>query len=190
MGGPRNDKDELAGRSPHHNQGESHAGWFQGKIGAMFSGKTDESNRNCNSILALEKRKGRKLDVAKYDREFWGKGPDWTKHWYIFQKMDDRYGPTWYPRWYWVRGMRWRDDPAHAETWDELVESMSIAAGEDLFPFFKKIGTTLSKGRLERIVFQGKTLEFPVAPIDDGPGGNVDLGPIGDYKQPIQPKGK
>jgi len=195
MGGPRNDRDELAGISPHHNQGEAHAGWFQGKIHALFSGETGQANRGCNSILALEAKKGAQLDLATEHetakgRTKWGKGPEWTKLWYVFQKLDDRYGPTWYPRWYWVRAMRWRDDPAHRETWDEMVEDMSIACGEDLFPFFRKIGTTLTRERLDRIDFLGETLELPVAPIDTGPAGNVCLDPIGDYTKPLKPRGK
>ena len=193
MGGPRNDLGELAGRSPHHNQGEAHAGWFQGKIQAQFSGKLDQANRNCNSILELETKKGRKLDLAKEHqtkegRAFWGKGPEWTKLWYTWQKIEDRYGPTWYPRWYWVRSMRWRDEPGHQETWDEMVEDMSIAVGEDLFPFYRSVGTTLTRERLASIEFMGRTLELPIAPLDTGPAGNVCLDSIGDYTQPIKPK--
>lgn len=194
MGGPPNAAGEHAGQSPHHNQGESHAGWFQGKINALFDPAADGvANRNCNSILELEARHGAKLDLAlenetEAGRAKWGKGPEWTKQWYIFQKIEDRFGPTWYPRWYWVRSTRWAADPGHRETWDEMVEDMSIAVGEDLFPFFRKVGTTLGRERLERIEFQGEVLELPICPLDDGPAGPVDLGPIGDFTQPLQPR--
>jgi hypothetical protein len=195
MSGPRNARGELAGFSPHGNQGESHAGWFQGKINALFNpADRERSNRNCNSILDLERQKGSRLDLATEDeteagRAKWGYGPGWTKEWWVFQKLDDRFGPTWYPRWYWVRCTRWADDPGHQETWDEMVEDMSIAVGEDLFPFYKKIGTTLKKDRLERIEFQGRMLELPVCPLEDGPAGNVCLDPPGDYTQPLKPRG-
>ena len=194
MGGPGNANGDIAGQSPHHNQGEAHAGWFQGKIGALFGAPKDQSNRNCNSILDLEREKGRKLDLAtEYEnevgREAWGGGGSWTKIWWIFQKLDDRYGPTWYPRWYWVRSTRWMNEPGHVETWDEMVEDMSIAVGEDLFPFFRGAGTNLSRERLESIGFQGEVLKLPVAPIDQGPAGNVCLDPIGDYTQAIAPSG-
>jgi len=195
MSGPRNDRGELAGQSPHHNQGESHAGWFQGKINALFNpDDLKMANRGCNSILELEAKKGARLDLAfemetEAGREKWGKGPEWTKQWWIFQKLDDRFGPTWYPRWYWVRCTRWADEPGHRETWDEMVEDMSIAVGEDLFPFFVKIGTTLSKTRLERIDFQGQTIELPISPLEDGPAGNVNLDPIGDYTKPLKAAG-
>ena len=191
MGGPRNANDELAGRSPHHNQGEAHAGWFQGKIQAQHDEPARaKSNRNCNRILDLEKKKGAQLDFAKEfqtkeGREKWGKGAEWTKMWWVWQKFDDRYGPTWYPRWYWVRSTRWQDEPGHRETWEEMVEDMSIAVGEDLFPFFTAIGTTLARKRLERIEFQGQTIELPIAPLDTGPGGKVRLDPIGDYTKPL-----
>jgi len=191
MGGPRNANDELAGRSPHHNQGEAHAGWFQGKIQAQYDEPARaKSNRNCNRILEIEKKKGAKLDFTKeYEnkvgREKWGKGAEWTKMWWVWQKLDDRYGPTWYPRWYWVRATRWQDEPGHRETWEEMIEDLSIAVGEDLFPFFRAIGTTLAKERLERIKFQGRTLELPVAPLNTGPAGNVCLDPIGDYTKPL-----
>jgi hypothetical protein len=195
MSGPRNARGELAGWSPHGNQGESHAGWFQGKIDALFDPeKRKLSNRNCNSILELERKQGARLDLATEDeteagREKWGKGPGWTKEWWIFQKLDDRFGTTWYPRWYWVRATRWASDPGHRETWEEMVEDMSIAVGEDLFPFYRQIGTSLKRDRLERIEFQGKLLELPVCPLDDGPAGPVRLEPAGDYTRPLKPLG-
>ncbi len=187
-GGPTSPKGELAGSFPHGNQGEEHAGWFQGKITAQFNPPDrTRSNRDCNSILALEKKKGRLLDLAKYDHEFWGKGPNWTKMWWAWQKIEDRYGTTWYPRWYWVRNQRWQDDPKHRESWDEMVEDMSIAAGEDLAPFFVAIGTTLEVKRRERTTFLGTALELPTAPLDTGPAGNVHLDPIGDFTKPLPP---
>ncbi len=189
LGGPRNAEGELAGRSPHHNQGEAHAGWFQGKVNAKYTSNREEllkeSNRKCNGILDVEKRAGEKIDLANYDREKWGKGRDWTKYWWVWQKLDDRYGPTWYTRWYWVRTTRWQDDPGHSLTFDEMVEDMSIAVGEDLFPFFRAVGTTLGRERLESIEFGGKTLVLPVAPIDTGPAGPVRIEEIGDYTKPL-----
>ena len=77
--------------------------------------------------------------------------------WWVWQKLDDRYGPTWYPRWYWVRSTRWAGDLGHRETWEEMVEDMSIAVEEDLFPFFRAIGTSLDCARLERLTFQDRT---------------------------------
>jgi|GEM_PF-348715 len=194
MSGPGNDQGVVAGYSPHHNQGEAHAGWFQGKVQALFGDIPDKANRDCNSILDLEAKKGAQLDLAtehetESGRAKWGKGPEWTKLWYIFQKLDDRYGPTWYPRWYWVRSTRWAEEPGHRETWEEMVEDMSIAVGEDLFPFFRRAGTTLKIERLERISFQGKVLELTIAPIQAGPAGAVSLEPVGDYTKPLRPRG-
>jgi hypothetical protein len=187
IGGPTNTKGELAGFFPHGNQGEEQAGWFQGKITALHNPPDrTRANRDCNSILALEKKKGRLLDMAKYDHEFWGKGPNWTKMWWAWQKIEDRYGTTWYPRWYWVRSMRWQDEPQHRLTWDEMIETMSIAAGEDLAPFFAAIGTSLEVKRRERTAFLGQTLELPAAPIDTGPAGAVRLEPIVDYTKPLK----
>ncbi|MBI2299102.1 MAG: hypothetical protein HYU66_09210, partial [Armatimonadetes bacterium] len=195
LSGPGNDQGLLAGDSPHHNQGEAHAGWFQGKIQALFGDIPNKSNRDCNSILDLERQKGAQLDLAKeYENEVgrakWGYSASWTKIWFVWQKLDDRYGPTWYPRWYWVRSTRWAKDPSHTETWDEMVEDVSIAVGEDLFPFFRKLGTTLGRARLERITFQGKTMNLPESPLDNTPGGAVCLEPIGDYRQPVKPRGR
>ncbi|KPL11773.1 hypothetical protein AMJ85_03010 [candidate division BRC1 bacterium SM23_51] len=190
MGGPPNAKGHLAGHWPHGNQGESHAGWFQGKINALFGGKTDEANRNANSIFRWDKQ-GNALDLAMEPealRDKWDKGKEWNKIWYVWQKLDDRYGPTWYPRWRWVQHTRWQDQPDRHLTWDETVEDMSIAVGEDLFPFFRKIGTSLTKDRFPRVVFQGNTIELPVAPIDVTPAGPVCLDPIGDYRKSVAPK--
>lgn len=189
MSGPPNDQGEAAANWPQGNQGESHAGWFQGKIIAMFGGPEvkAKANRDCNRMFQFDKT-GSELDLAMTPsklREKWGKGKQWTKIWWVWQKLDDRYGPTWYPRWRWVQHTRWRDQPAKQLTWDETVEDMSIAVGEDLFPFFRKIGTTLTKDRLPRIDFQGQTIDLPVAPLEVTPAGSVRLDPIGEYKRPL-----
>ena len=177
MAGPWNAKGKCAGRSPHGVQGEAHAGWLQGKIWALFCDRLNQPVRDCNCVFDMEKANGAKFDIAVKDT--------WWKEWWIWQKLDDKYGTTWFTRWYWVRATRWMDEPDHEETWDEMVEDMSIAVGEDLFPWFKKFGTTLVRDRLEQIEFQGETLKLPVAQIDDGPAGNVRLEPIGDYTKPI-----
>jgi hypothetical protein len=194
MGGPPNADGQIAGRSPHDNQGESHAGWFQGKVNAVFKEELlNESNRNCNGVFAREKKAGAKIDLANYDPAKWGKGGNWQEEWYIFQKLDDHYGPKWYPRWRWVQHTRWKNNPKHDLTWEEMVEDMSIAVGEDLFPFFLKAGTSLKRKRLESIEFQGNVMKLPVAPIDYTPAGNVRIEEIGDPKTPItsdRPVGK
>ncbi|MCD6345805.1 MAG: hypothetical protein J7L96_00150 [Bacteroidales bacterium] len=190
MHGPVNDDGEVAGIAPIPNRGEAHAGWFQGKVNALFNDKLlTESNRNCNSFFKYDPT-GDALDLAtNYENkalyENWGKGKDWTKTWYMWQKLDDRYGPTWYPRWKYVQHTRWKDDPQHRLTWDEMVEDMSIAVGEDLFPFIKKLGTTLEKDRLKEIEFNGQTMKLKVAPIDVTPGGPVRIEAIGDYRQDL-----
>ncbi|MBI5835410.1 MAG: hypothetical protein HZB16_24165 [Armatimonadetes bacterium] len=192
MTGPANAQGKVCGNIPFGNQGESQAGWFQGKLNALFSGETNQANRNCNTYLEAEQKAGRKQDLAtEYEteaaRKVFGYGNQWTKMWYAWQKIEDRYGPTWYPRWYWVRSTRWADDPGHRETWDECIETMSIAVGEDLFPFWRSLGTSGLRERCERATFQGQVIELPIAPIDNGPAGNVQLGPIGDYTKPIRP---
>lgn len=181
MSGPRNAKGQTAGNWAHGNQGESHAGWFQGKIVAKYT--DNKFVKSCNNLFRFDK-KGDALDLAAPDaenRKKWGKGKDWAKIWWVFQKLDDRYGPTWYPRWRWVQYTRWQDQPRRRLTWDEMVEDMSIAVGEDLFGFFRKIGTTLKRQRLERIEFMGKTLDLPVAPLKVTPAGPARLETIGDY---------
>ena len=68
-------------------------------------------------------------------RKRWGKDKEWTKIWWVWQKLDDRYAPRRYPRRRWVQYTRWQNEPDKRLTWDEMVEDMSIAVGEDLFPF-------------------------------------------------------
>jgi hypothetical protein len=121
--------------------------------------------------------------LANLSAEQYSKG--WTKLWWVFQKLDDRYGPTWYPRWVWVKNTRWQDDRPRALTWDEVVEDMSIAVGEDLFPFFRKIGARLSKERFPEAAFQGRKLLLPIAPLSLGPAGQAKLDRIGDYRAPL-----
>ncbi len=187
MHGPVNDQGNVAGIAPIPNRGEAHAGWFQGKVNAFFNDNLlEQSNRNCNSFFKYDPA-GDALDLAtNYENkalyENWGKGKDWTKTWYMWQKLDDRYGPTWYPRWKYIQHTRWQDDPSHRLTWDEMVEDMSIAVGEDLFPFITKLGTTLEKDRLEEIEFNGQTIHLEPAPIEVTPAGPVRIESIGDYK--------
>ncbi len=185
MGGPPNGRGELAGNWPHGNQGESHAGWFQGKAAALPTGK--RVSHQPNKLFEFDKD-ANALDLALSSRqnsEKWGKGNEWTKIWWVWQKLDDRYGPTWYPRWRWVQHTRWRDQSGKKLSWDQTVEDMSIAVGEDLFPFFRRIGTTLEKERFPRAVFEGKKIELPVAPLDVTAAGPVRLEPIGNYKEPL-----
>ncbi len=169
------------------NQGEEHAGWFQGKIIAKYNG--DEGpNRGCHRVFRKGFDKSGTDAAVIFKKEHfdrWREGHDRLMIWYVWQKLDDRYGPTWYPRWRWVQGERWQDDPDRKLTWEETVEDMSIAVGEDLFPFFRKTGKELSRKRFETVVFRGETLTLPVAPIAATPPGNVCLDPIDDYRKPI-----
>ncbi len=172
------------------NQGEEHAGWFQGKIIAKYNG-TEGPNRGCNGVFRKEYNGNQSApaEIFKKDNlEKWTTGHDRLMIWYVWQKLDDRYGPTWYPRWRWVQGQRWQDDPKRQLTWEESIEDMSIAVGEDLFGFFAKTGKQLTRERLEEAEFLGQTLQLPVAPIDPTPAGNVCLDPIGDYTKPIAPR--
>ena len=192
MSGPPNDRGGTAAQWPQGNQGESHAGWFQGKVIAMFGDQAvrAKANRDCNRFFQFDKT-GSQLDLAMDPgklRQQWGKGREWTKIWWVWQKLDDRYGSTWYPRWRWVQHTRWQDQPGKRLTWDETVEDMSIAVGEDLFPFFRKIGTSLAKDRFPRATFQGSNIELSAAPIAPTPAGPVCLDPIGDYRRPVEPR--
>jgi hypothetical protein len=189
MRGPQNAKGGYGAMPSHDLSGEAHAGWFQGKVEAVFNEDCKKvSNRNCNSILN-DKALFLEFDFAKHYNKpgtKFDQGFGWTKLWWVWQKLDDRYGPTWYPRWYWVRATRWAESPDKQQSWDETIEDMSIAVGEDLFPFFDKIGTTLSKKRFEKVEFEGNILSLPVAPLDLEPAGNVNLSSIGDYKKPLK----
>ena len=52
MHGPVNDDGEVAGIAPIPNRGEAHAGWYQGKVNALFKAEfLNHSNRNCNSMF-------------------------------------------------------------------------------------------------------------------------------------------
>jgi hypothetical protein len=158
---------------------EAHAGWFQRKTCTWLN--KSYAGHQPNNLFTFDKD-GTHLDLANVKDH----GQGWTKLWWIFQKLDEKYGVTWYPRWMWVKNVRWADDPAKLLTWDEVVEDMSIACGEDLFPFFKKIGTTLSKDRFASAEFQGKTLNLSVAEIPLGPCGSAITDPIGDYTKPLK----
>ncbi|AQT70234.1 hypothetical protein STSP2_03440 [Anaerohalosphaera lusitana] len=172
------------------NRGEEHAGWFQGKINAMYNGDKGP-NRGCHRVFKDDYTPGT-TDPAEIFKDAhlkkWQDGHDRLMIWYVWQKFDDRYGPTWYPRWRWVQGQRWKDEPSKKLTWEESIEDMSIAVGEDLFPFFAKTGKKLDKQRFATAQFMGKTIDLPVAPIEPTPPGDVNLDPIDDYKKPIDVK--
>ncbi len=188
MHGPVNEEGKVAGITPISNRGEAHAGWFQGKVNAWFEENLrNEPVKRCNSMFEFDPN-GDKLDlVTHYEntklREEFGKGKDWVKTWWIWQKLDDRYGTTWYPRWKWIQHTRWKENPGHVLSWDEMAEDMSIAVGEDLFPFLKAAGLSLQKDRLKTIMFEGKELKLDIAPIDVTKAGKVRLEAIGDYKK-------
>jgi hypothetical protein len=186
LSGPRNALGEVAANWFDGNQGEAHAGFFQGRIWGMSS--DNHSMRDCNSIFDHEKEHGViDLGVAARDgyKAYGGGGQVWRKLWYVWQKLDDRYGTTWYPRWRWVQHTRWQDASEKALSLNDTVEDMSIAVGEDLFPFLAELGTTLIRERLERISFQGKMMELPVAPLEATPAGDVRTEPITDYTKPL-----
>jgi hypothetical protein len=189
MRGPRNAAGGYGAMPAHDLSGEAHAGWFQGKAwGVFYDADKEKSNRDCNRILN-DKEKFLAFDFVQHfqkeDPRF-ARDFGWVKLWWVWQKLDDKYGPTWYPRWYWVRATRWHNQPNHRQSWEETIEDMSIAVGEDLFPFFKSIGTTLSKERFAEAEFQGEKQALPIAEIEITPGKNVNLEPIGDYTQPLR----
>lgn len=192
LGGPANAKGEKAGESPMHNQGEAHAGWFQGKIMAMYdSTLLSKSNRNCDDNFTAEYLN---LDLKRYTNDAayadsCGKGKDWTKTWIIWQKMDDVYGPTWYPRWRNIQYTRWADEPKKILSWEETVEDMSIAVGEDLFPFFRAMNTSLERETCGELFFNGEKMTLPAARIDAAtPPGKVNLSSIDDWSKPLAEK--
>ncbi|MBR5277050.1 MAG: hypothetical protein IKU35_07960 [Bacteroidaceae bacterium] len=192
LGGPANAKDVKAGESPFHNQGEAHAGWFQGKIMAMYdSTLLERGNRNCEELFTPEYLN---LDLKRYTNDAayadsCGKGKDWGKSWVIWQKMDDVYGPTWYPRWRNIQYTRWMDTPEKVLTWEETVEDMSIAVGEDLFPFFRALNTSLDREVCGELLFNGEKITLPAARIDaTTPPGKVNLSAIGDWSKPLPKK--
>ena len=189
MKGPVNHKGETAGLPPIGNSGEAHAGWFQGKIMAMYNKDIqDKPNRDCDKIFTDPCFK--ELDFTIYHeneaaREKFGKGKDWHKTWYIWQRLDDVYGPTWYPRWKWVQSTRWADEPTRKLTWEEMTEDMSIAIGGDLFPFMRECGISLNRENIGSVEFQGKQIKLKPVKIKLITPGKVRLEEIGDYKKKI-----
>ena len=169
------------------NRGEEHAGWFQGKINAKYNGDTGP-NRNCERVFQKAydgTQTSPETIFVPRNLEAWRTDHDRMMIWYVWQKLDDRYGPTWYPRWRWVQSQRWQHDPDRKLTWEESIEDMSIAVGEDLFPFFAKTGKQLQQQRFARVVFQGRNIDLPVAAIEPTPPGDVCLEGIGDYTKAI-----
>ncbi len=170
------------------NQGDHHAGWFQGKILAMWD-ETYGPNRDCQLVFKDDYDGSQDSPDAIFKQanlKGWRAGHDYLMTWYIWQKLDDRYGPTWYPRWRWVQQQRWAHQPDKKLTLEETIEDISIAVAEDLFPFIIKTGRDLAYDRFEKVTFMGKQMNLPVAPIEPTPPGDVRLEAIGDYTKPIK----
>lgn len=181
MFGPPNERGQIAAEWLDGNAGEAHAGWFQGKVDSFFRNRLNAPNRSANDFLAIDPT-GKAQDLSKMGemtRSYWG------KIWWTWQKLDDRYGTTWYPRWRWVQSTRWANEPQRKLTFEETIEDMSIAVGEDLFPFYARLGTTLSKQRFPEAEFNGTLIQLPIASLDISLAGPVRLEPAGDYKKPI-----
>ena len=189
MGGPRNVNDQIAGRSPVHEQGEAHAGWFQGKIDAVYD-STLISKGVKNSLAFYNSPRFGKVDLVKYNqdskyREQLGKGADWAMTWYIWQMMDETYGSTWYPRWRWIQYNRWKDEPQKELTFEETFEDMSIAVGEDLFPFIRSIGVSLNRNKMGTVYFNGEKINLKPARIRAKAPSKIILEPAGDYTKEL-----
>jgi len=181
----------TAGNHPFGgNRGEEHAGWYQGKVNGKYQKKYGP-NRGSDRVLrkdAINPKAKPEAIFKETHLENWRKGHDRMMIWYVWQKLDDRYGPTWYPRWRWVQQQRWASEPDRKLTWEEAITDISIAVGEDLFPFFARTGKELSIKRLEKVDFMGSTIELAAAPIKPTAPGGVNLEPISDFTKPIKPQ--
>jgi len=170
------------------NQGEEHAGWFQGKIVAKYD-VVAGPNRQCDQVFLSDytptETSPEKIFKAE-NLQNWREGWDRLMIWYVWQKLDDRYGPIWYPRWRWVQSQRWTDDPDRKLSWDESIEDLSIAVGEDLFPFFVATVKSLSKTTFPSVEFRGEKIDLPASSLKATPPGQVRFDEIGDFTKPLR----
>jgi hypothetical protein len=180
LAGPANSRGEHAGILPDPGWfSEAHAGFYQGKADYMLNGSPTH-----RGAMDLASDRSRALDLANLKANQGAEG--WTKMWTVWHLLEERYGSTWYPRWIWVRNERWAYEPRRQLTWDNVIEDMSIAAGEDLFPFFREIGTTLTKDRCGEVTFRGKRLALPVSGIRVRPLSRVPRAePCGDWRKSV-----
>ncbi len=180
LAGPANSRGEHAGVLPNPGWfSEAHAGYYQGKSDYVFNGSPTH-----RGTMDLSSERAKALDLANLKENQGGEG--WHKIWTVWHLLEERYGSTWYPRWLWVQNERWANEPRKQLTWDNVVEDMSIAAGEDLFPFFREIGTTLTKERMGEAEFAGKKLDLPVSGVRVrrcSPVPRVE--PCGDWRKPV-----
>ena len=170
------------------NQGEEHAGWFQGKIDAKYNTILGP-NRQCDQVLLPDYSSAETNPERIFRAENlqnWREGWDRLMIWYVWQKLDDCYGPIWYPRWRWVQAKRWMDTPDRKLSWDDSIEDLSIAVGEDLFPFFVSTGKKLNRTRCTSVEFQNETLNLAISPLKATPPGNACLDNIKDFTKPIR----
>lgn len=178
LAGPSNDDGRCAGVLPDAGwYSEAHAGFYQGKIDWIFNDKTGDRG----GIVDLADPAVMAMDLARLKP---GENP-WNKIWAIWQALDQRYGTTWYPRWMYVKNTRWASEPERTLTYEEMIEDQSIAVGEDLFPYYAKLGTSLRKARFPFATFRGEEIGLPIADIPIGPNGDAPLlEACGDWRKP------
>ena len=88
----RKDKRDV----PFGNQGEAHAGWFQGKVEALYNEELRQhANKKCEDFFRSSEFD--KLDLKRYtnDGEYakqFSYGAGWYKLWYIWQRFSNGYG--------------------------------------------------------------------------------------------------
>jgi hypothetical protein len=180
LAGPPSDDGVYAGELPDAGwYSEAHAGFYQGKIDWIFNDKTGDRG----GIVDLADPAVMAMDLARLKP---GENP-WNKIWAIWQALDQRYGTTWYPRWMYVKNTRWASKPEKTLTYEEMIEDQSVAVGEDLFPYYAKLGTTLGKRRLPSAVFKGEEIELPIADIRIEPNAPEPLlDACGDWRKPLR----
>lgn len=137
MPGPAASDGSLGGYLPDIFS-EAHAGWFQRKVGIELD--WEKPTVHAQSIASWDPS-CTEIDIANPPE---GQGwLAWVKIWWIWQVFDYRYGAGWYPKWMQIIHETYKNDREHRLTMDEAVATMSRAVGEDLFPFFQKVGTTV-----------------------------------------------
>jgi hypothetical protein len=142
MTGPAASNGAVGGRFPGGDANglfsEAHAGYFQQRVGRKMGCEVDR--RGLPGLAHVDPTL-RELDLTNIpeDHVEWG----WSKLWLIWEILEDRYGEMWYANWMKTIHETYRDDPDHIMTWQEVVVTMSKAAGEDLFPFMQAFGTSV-----------------------------------------------
>lgn len=185
LAGPVNEKGQAAGDVPFGNQGEAHAGWFQGKVEALYNEELRQhANKKCEDFFRSSEFD--KLDLKDIQMtesmpsnfltgqagiNFGISGNVWTTHMEILGMPGGNISSIPVGKRSDATSDLGRDDRGHESC--NRTRSISL---------FISLNTSLERREMGEVIYEGKKVKLSGAVIPIIEPGNVCLNPIENYK--------